>query len=117
MPLSLEPNQEFCVSLDIDADKPIASRPVFVVHCQPMRGHLRILQVLDRWHEEGVTLEQLFDDTCKELQRVIVGYKNMGGFTVEADIRDLLSYDEARELLRKIASNAHLKPDEKKSLE
>jgi hypothetical protein len=118
MPISLEPEQIFQVVLDIDAAKPADVRPVFLCKSQSMRDHLKILQVLDKWLEKDVTPETLFDATCCEIKRVVTATKNMGSFNLASDdFKDLLTYDEARELLRKIGSNAHLKPDEKKSSE
>lgn len=116
MPISLEPDQIFSVVLDCDVDKPIESRPTFLCKSQTMRDHLKILQTLDRWHETGVTPEELFNATCSEIKRVVTAVRNMGSFDLKTgDLGDLLTYDEARELLRKIGSNAHLKLDEKKS--
>ena len=116
MPISLEPNKRFSVVLDGDADKPMHERPIFYVHSQSMRGHLSILETLDKWNEDGVTPAALFEATINELQRVIVGWSCMGHYVFgETDLRDLLSYDEARQLLRKIAYNVHLDTEEKKS--
>ena len=116
MPISLEPDKRFAVVLDGDASKPIESRPMFYVLSQTMRGHLRILEALDKWSEPGVTPEQLFETTMAELIRVVVGWSSMGSFVFGTDdLRDLLSYDEARQLLRKVAYNTHLDPEEKKS--
>jgi hypothetical protein len=83
-----------------------------------MRGHLSILEALDRWAEPNTTPAVLFEITMVELNRVIVGWSCMGNYVFgEADLRDILSYDEARQLLRKVAYNSYVEPDEKKSLE
>jgi len=116
MPISLEPNKRFAVVLDCDAEKPMHERPLFYVNSQTMRGHLSILETLDKWNEDGITPAQLFESTITELNRVIIGWSCMGSYTFgETDLRDLLSYDEARQLLRKIAYNTHLDTEEKKS--
>jgi hypothetical protein len=116
MPISLEPGKRFAVVLDGDANKPMHERPLFYVQSQTMRGHLEILETLDKWNEDDVTPAALFEATITELQRVIVGWSCMGSYVFgETDLRDLLSYDEARQLLRKIAYNTHLDIEEKKS--
>jgi hypothetical protein len=118
MPISLEPNKRFAVVLDGDADKPMHERPIFYVHSQTMRGHLSILEALDRWSDPEVTPATLFEATIKELERVIVGWSCMGSYVFgQTDLRELLSYDEARQILRKVAYNMHLTSDEKKSSE
>lgn len=116
MPISLEPNKRFAVVLDGDAEKPMHERPVFYCHSQTMRGHLAILETLDKWNEPDITPAKLFEATITVLQQVIVGWSCMGSYVFgETDLRDLLSYDEARQLLRKIAYNTHLDTEEKKS--
>ncbi len=115
MPISLEPDKRFPVVLDCDKDKPAESRPTFFVRSQTMRGHQAILDTLDKWNEPEVTVSAIFATACDELQRVVIGVANMGGFEVGGNFQDLLSYNEARELLRKIANNTYLDPDEKKS--
>ena len=49
---------------------------------------------------------------------VVISWSNMGGgeFSAEA-LHDVLSYQEARELLRKVMYNQHITADEKKSIE
>jgi hypothetical protein len=116
MPISLEPDKRFSVVLDGDAEKPMHERPIFYVHSQTMRGHLSILQTLDKLRDEGMTPAELFEATIKELERVIVGWSCMGKYIFgQTDLRDLLSYEEARQLLRKVAYNAHIDTEEKKS--
>ena len=116
MPISLEPNKRFAVVLDCDAEKAMHERPIFYCVSQTMRGHLAILEALDKWNEPDITPEKLFEATITVLQQVIVGWSCMGSYVFgETDLRDLLSYDEARQLLRKIAYNTHLDIDEKKS--
>ena len=115
MPISLEPDKRFSVVLDCDAAKPKESRPTFFVLSQTMRGHLQILEALDKWSENDITPAALFEATCVELTRVVSGWSNMGNFKFgESDLRDMLTYSEARELLRKVAYNSHLDQEEKK---
>lgn len=119
MPLALEPGQQYPIVLDVDKDKPEASRPTFFAKSQSMRGQQAIGTVLDLWTEnDDLTIEALFEATCKVLSGVIVGWKHMNGieFSKEA-IPDVLAYSEARELLRKVMYNQHITQDEKKSTE
>jgi hypothetical protein len=116
MPVFLEPDQSFPVVLESDRDKPADSRPVFFAKSQSMRGHERILAVLDSLrNDENITPAELFANTCAALGTVLTGWRNMSGheFSVDA-IRDVLTYQEARELLLKVAYNQHMTSDEKK---
>ena len=117
MPLILEPGQRYSVVLDSDSGKPAAQRPTFFARSQAMRGQQRIGEVLDLWTSNpDITPAQLFDATVDVLADVIVGWEHMNGieFSREA-LRDVLTYQEARELLRKVMYNQHITPDEKKS--
>jgi NTP pyrophosphatase (non-canonical NTP hydrolase) len=84
-----------------------------------MRGQQRVGEVLDLWAEnEKLTLAQLFDATVDVLSQVILCWSNMGGIEYSAEaLRDVLTFQEARELLRKVMYNQHVTPEEKKSLE
>lgn len=119
MPLFLEPDQQFPIVLDSDADKPKDVRPTFFAKSQSMRGQQRIGEVLDMWTTTpDLTLADLFNATIDVLRGVIVGWKNMGGIAFDHEsLRDLLTYNEARELLRKVMYNQHITADEKKSSE
>lgn len=117
MPLFLEPGQKYPVVLDSDADKPAAERATFFARSQAMRGQQRIGDVLDLWTSQpDITHGQLFDATIDVLADVLIGWANMGGieFSREA-LREVLTYQEARELLRKVMYNQHITPEEKKS--
>ena len=119
MPISLEPGQQYPIVLDSDKDKPADSRPTFFAKSQSMRGQQSIGTVLDLWtNNEDLTIAALFDETCKVLAGVVVGWKHMSGmeFTPDA-LRDVLTYAEAREVLRKVMYNQHITQDEKKSTE
>ena len=114
MPIFLEPDQTFEVSLEIDKDKPIATRPVFLVKSQSMRGQRKIMEAIDMLHADGVTVAQVFDAAVEQLKRVLTDWRNMGReYTADA-IEDVLSYNESIELLRKVAYNQRMSGDEKK---
>lgn len=119
MPLFLEPGQKYPIVLDVDADKPKDKQPTFFAKSQSMRGQQKIADVLDMWTDNpDLTTKQLFDATIEVLSGVVISWSNMGGieFSNEA-MRDVLAYQEARELLRKVMYNQHITADEKKSLE
>jgi len=119
MPIFLEPGITFPVVLKSDQDKPAESRPTFHAKSQSMRGQQKIATVLDRLTtDKEVTTEQLFQDVVNTLGEVLTGWSNMNGIEYSRDgLFDVLSYGEARELLRKVAYNAHVTEDEKKSSE
>lgn len=119
MPLFLEPDQRFSVVLDSDKEKPIESRPTFFAKSQSMRGQKRLADVLDRLTtDKEATIEQLFSDIIDALASVLVGWSNMSGIEYSKEaLQDVLSYSEARELLRKVSYNQHVSDDEKKSSE
>lgn len=119
MPLFLEPGQKYPIVLDTDANKPESIQPTFFARSQSMRGQQKIGEVLDMWTDNpNLTLKELFDATIEVLDGVVVGWKNMSGieFSIE-ELRGILNYNEARELLRKVMYNQHITADEKKSLE
>lgn len=116
MPISLEPDKRFPIVLDSDMDKPKESRPTFWAKSQTMRGHEDVLAAIDYKHEPEVTVADIFEKTCSKLSEVIVAWSNMGQHVFgETQYKDLLTYDEAVELLRKVGRNAHIEPEEKKS--
>ncbi|MEM1224611.1 MAG: hypothetical protein AAGJ40_02880 [Planctomycetota bacterium] len=117
MPLFLEPDQTFDVWLDSDQHKPIESRPVFVAKSQSMRGQQRIATVLDRMYqdEDSPSPEQLFCDAQDVLADALTGWRNMGDVKYPTDVREFLTYQEARELMGKIMFNQHVSAEEKKS--
>jgi hypothetical protein len=119
VPLFLEPGQKYPIVLDSDADKPKESQPTFFAKSQSMRGQQRVGDVLNLYHDNpDITQKELFDQTIEVLGGVVVGWKNMNGieFSSEA-LRDVLTFNEARELLRGVLFNQHITPDEKKSTE
>ena len=119
MPVFLEPDQSFPIVLDCDKDKPKESQPTFLVKSQSMRGQREVLRVLDAATDaanESLTVNEMFEITITMLCKVMVGWRNMGNhqFSREA-IEDILSFNEARELLRKVAYNQAVQHEEKKS--
>jgi hypothetical protein len=119
MPLFLEPGQKYPIVLDIDADKPKATQPTFYARSQSMRGQQKIADVLDQWTQNpDISIKELFAITVDVLSGVVIGWVNMGGKEFSAkELHEVLSYQEARELLRKVMYNQHITADEKKSIE
>lgn len=117
MPCFLEPGATFPVVLDCDSDKPKESQPTFYAKSQSMRGQKRIADVLDRLTtDKDVTTDELFTDIVEALATVLTGWSNMSGIEYSKDgLMDVLSYSEARELLRKVMHNQHVNHEEKKS--
>jgi hypothetical protein len=117
VPIFLEPDQRFPIVLASDKDKPVESRPTFFAKSQSMRGQRRICNVLDRMtSDESVKPDELFDDALNVLSEVLVGWKNMGDNAFGRDgLEAVLSYAESRELMRLVAYNSHVDPEEKKS--
>lgn len=127
MPVFLEPDQKFPVVLECDKGKD--PTPTFYAKSQSMRGQLQICEVLDALTKNtNATAAELFAQTTQKLAEVIVGWSGMvkpdGTEVVFASesakelLTDLLSYNEARELLRRVAHNMEYeRPEEKKSSE
>lgn len=119
MPLFLEPGNRYPIYLDIDSQKPSEVRPTFFAKSQSMRGQQKVAEVLDMWTDNpSLTIAELFDATINVLSGVVVGWSNMNELEFSADaMRDVLTYNEARELLRKVMYNQHITTEEKKSTE
>ena len=114
MPILLEPGATFDVWLKSDEDKPAATRPTFTAKAQSMRGQRKILAVIDLIFADGVTVGEVFDKSRDCLFDSLDGWRNMGRpFSSEA-IEDALTFEEIRELLRKIGHNQRMSGDEKK---
>ena len=114
MPILLEPDCTFCVSLDIDKDKPVETRPAFIAKAQSMRGQRSVLEVIDCLREDGATIDSIFDRTLAKLKQVIIGWKNIDKPFSADVLDDVLTFGEARELLSKVAYNQRMDADEKK---
>ena len=119
MPISPEPGQKYPIVLDCDKDKAADVQPTFFAKSQAMRGQQKIGETLDLYvTNDDIALGELFDRTIETLTGVVIGWKNMGGIEFSSDaMRDVLTYSEARELLRKVMYNQHITADEKKSSE
>lgn len=117
MPISLEPGQKFPVVLDSDADKPADQQPTFWARSQSMRGQASIAEVLDELSvDTPKTPGELFGSICRKLAEVFCEWSNMGNEPIsEGALQDVLNYNEARELLRKVMYNQHVTTEEKKS--
>ena len=118
MPL-IDTSKTFCVVLEIDSGKPKELRPEFVAASQTMRGQIEIFEALDYANEADAEVQEVFQRTIAMLKKVIVGWKNVAinGLVVDFDalrFDEVLSIQEARELLRKIAHRHEVSADEKK---
>ena len=84
-----------------------------------MRVQQSVADVLDTLStENALSTAEIFEAHCKKLSEVIVDWKNMGSFEFgKADLQEVLTFNEARELLRKVMYNQHITADEKKSTE
>lgn len=114
MPILLEPGATFDVWLESDKDKPAATRPAFTAKAQSMRGQRKILAVIDLIFADGVTVDDVFDKSRDCLFDSLDGWRNMGGSFSKDAIEDALTFEEIRELLRKIGHNQRMSGDEKK---
>jgi hypothetical protein len=119
MPLSLDPEASTPYALKSDADKPEASRPVFLLKFLTCRLHRKvndlIAQALDMKDNEAI------DATLNEILSVaIAGWRNMGtdyppdrGKLIEA-IDDLLVPGEKAELAWAVTNVTGLTAEDKK---
>lgn len=115
MPKSLEPNKEHPIVLDSDKALPAESRPTFYVRSLSMRQQLALAEQLDDALKPEKA-KDLFDRNCELLSSHITRWENMGGFVYgQCELQDVLGFEEARELLRKVQTNSHVSVDEKKS--
>lgn len=118
MTVFVEPNESFPVVLKRYEHLPKENQPTFFALSRTMRQQRKLLTMLDRLtdDENGYkTHDEAFTDAVQTLSEVVVGWKNFSvEFSKEA-FEDVLSYTEARELIRSIANNQHVKYEEKKS--
>lgn len=117
MPIFLEPDQRFAVVLDSDKDK--SPQPTFWAKSQSMRGQQSVADTLDLLSTEtALTAGELFEKTVGKLADVFVDWSNMGDRKYGSDeLYEVLTYQEARELLSKVMYNQHVTTEEKKSSE
>lgn len=116
MPLFLEPEQRFPIVLDSDKDKPAATRPTFYAKSQSMRSQRKLFEEINSVFDwENKTTEQIFAESKETLFKNLLGWANMGGYEFSLEsIEEVLSLQEVREILRKISTNQHVGPEEKK---
>ena len=115
MPLFLEPDQRFPIVLDSDKDKPAETRPTFYARSQSMRGIRKIAEVIDMM-DAAADMDEMLKLIIDELMDCLTGWANMGSYTFSRESLEIvLTYPEARELIRKVMANQHVQPEEKKS--
>jgi hypothetical protein len=115
MPLFLEPDQRFPIVLESDKDKPVESRPTFYAKSQSMRGIRKIAEVIDQM-DSASNMDEMLRLILDELMDCLTGWTNMGSYEFSrVSLEIVLTYPEARELLRKVMANQHVQPEEKKS--
>jgi hypothetical protein len=116
MPVALEPDREFWVSLESDKDRPDDVRPAFCCRAQSMRGQLRISETIDKLKDSPSTAA-LFGTLSEALSGVVTGWRNMPvEYSPDAWL-DVLQAAEAIELLYKVMDAGKVDPEQKKSSE
>lgn len=99
MPLGLDPQATFELSLDTDKEKPQATRPAFVFRFLTSRQFLKVQQLRAAAREEKDNAACLAK-MDEALLIGLAGWKNMGDVAFSADaINDVLTIDERWELL------------------
>ena len=117
MPKLLEPSQRFAVVLESDKDKPQETQPVFWALAVSARDGIALLEKIKTLAGQDNADAEVF----KILEGYIVDWSNMtppSGDPIpfdKAKFQDLLTVEEAWELLRLIRNNNHLTIEEKKS--
>lgn len=115
MPLFLEPDQRFPIVLESDKSKPAEARPTFYARSQSMRGIRKIAEVVDQM-DSANDMSEMLRLILDELMECLTGWANMGSYTFSREALEIvLTYPEARELIRKVMANQHVQPEEKKS--
>lgn len=115
MPLFLEPDQRFPIVLESDKDKPIEKRPTFYARSQSMRGIRKIAEVVDQM-DSAQKMDEMLKLVLDELMDCLTGWANMGEYSFSRESLEIvLTYPEARELIRKVMANQHVQAEEKKS--
>jgi len=122
MPVLLEPDQKYPIVLEGDIGKD--PEPTFFAKAQNMRGQTRIATLVDEWSkpDEGTTVVSLFDAAVELLGDVLTGWKNMidpvSGQPIEYSVeqlREVLTYNETRQLIRAVMYNTHIDAESKKN--
>ena len=117
MPLALEPGKKLPIVLDSDMHMPLESRPTFFFPSVSNRKYTELQEAIDDcWNHPTAT--DICKAVCEMLKKHCQGWKNMGEFEFGvADFMDLLTNQEAQQLLRKYLANQHVTTEEKKSSE
>lgn len=116
MPILLEPDKKFQIVLECDKHHPAESRPTFFAQSKSMRDAEAMSEEFDRIFEMD-TSKEIFDHVCDMLQKHIVSFKNMGDRSMPTkpeEWKDLLTFEEAKELLRLVMRNQRVQEEEKK---
>ncbi len=119
MPLALDPNETYEVSLRTDADKPDAVRPRFrfrFMSAREWREYAKFgddRDALAKAKDAGVILDELF----RLLRLYLVGWENMGRAFASPDLDTLLTPGEAWELYYRARETVRLNPEDKKKFD
>jgi hypothetical protein len=124
MPLALEPGSKHKIWLDIDADKPFETRPMFLIKAQTMRTQVALGTAVDEFYDsvQSFNSQTAMDRICEMLSTCIVGWENIeiDGESIPFQIdliQDILNSHEGLELINKVLAYNKLSVDEKKSSE
>lgn len=126
MPLCLDPNQRVTIWLKSDEHLPLAERPVFKFRPSTLSVQLRISAILDRIGDleqrAAMTSESITDDLMDVLRERMTGWANMRPPDAKksmpfdlAKLPELLTFDEAFELVVKLLRHERPSDDEKKA--
>lgn len=116
MPIALEPDREFWVSLEVDKNKPDDVRPAFCCRAQSMRGQLRIGEAIESTKNAADTSD-LFQRLADILSEVVIGWRNLPVEYGPDAWLDVLQAAEAYELLYKVMDAGKVDSEQKKSSE
>lgn len=112
MPRALEPGVTFDVVLETDKDKPEAERPTFVFRSLSCREWAKANGFWER--TEGKDCEGIVGELISCVTIGLVDWRNMGQAFDAAKLIDLVTIQEARELLDKSVRGNVPSADEKK---
>lgn len=102
MPLALNPDLTFDLSLESDKAMPARTRPAFVCRHLTGRAWQKVTQITDAI-DEADTGSLALDKIVEALSTGMVGWKNMGGLKFgPGGLLDVLTPQEMNELLGKM---------------
>jgi len=113
MPRALEPGITFDVVLDSDKDKPEDSRPTFIFRSLSCREWAKCNGFYERL--DGKTCETVVDELLAAVSLGLTGWRNLGIQFDASRLGDIVTVQEARELLDKCVRGNVPDADEKKS--